>query len=213
MPADRQETETQLDHLFGPRAIDYSVDLALAGGFAQFLANVIERLIFRTNDMIGSKVLGDGKLLRATGEGDDRRPRAEQLRVLDCVGTQAADSKNRHNAIRAQSASVAQLLDTPIRCHPRIRERGELLRLQIGTLFDLNEVPGGNGQVFSVAAVWPEPRPLSMSADVRVALLAVTACPVAPAAHNDRLVAFLEAGRLRYHASDILNLTNDFVTR
>src|ERR1051325_9783770 len=116
MPPDGQETETQLDHLLGPRAIDCSVDLALPGGLAQFVADVITRLIFRTNDMICSKVLGDSQLLRATAKGDDGRPGAEQLRVLHCVGTQAADSKDRDNAIRAHSTRVAQFLDTPIRC-------------------------------------------------------------------------------------------------
>jgi hypothetical protein len=51
-----------------------------------------------------------------------------------------------------------------------------------------------------------------MSADVCVALLAVTTRLVAPAPYHNRLVALLESSRLRYHASDLLDLTNYFVT-
>jgi hypothetical protein len=51
-----------------------------------------------------------------------------------------------------------------------------------------------------------------VSANVRVALLAMTARPVAPTAHDDHLVAFLKAGRLGHHASDLPHLTRDFVT-
>jgi hypothetical protein len=125
---------------------------------------------------------------------------------LDRVAAETADAEHRQHAVWPERAGVAQLLNAAIRRQPRIGERRELFGLQIEALVDLDEIFGGNRKVLGIAAIRPEARPPAMRANLRVALLAVTARLIAPASDHDDLIALLEAGRCKHRRPDLFDL-------
>src|SRR5215472_6712335 len=79
MAADRQQAESQLHHLRGTRAVDDSVEVALARGPAEFLGNICGRLALDADDVIGPVFLGEGEIVGIAVESDNRCPAPRSL--------------------------------------------------------------------------------------------------------------------------------------
>ena len=127
MAADRQQAETQLHHLRGTRAIDDSVEVALARGIAELLRNICRRLVLDADNVIGPILLGDGEIVGIAVESDNRRAAPKELSVLDGIPAQSTNAENPKHPIGAERAGVAELLDTAIGCQTCIGERREFL--------------------------------------------------------------------------------------
>jgi hypothetical protein len=56
-----REAESRLNHLRGAGTVDDGIDLALAGGRRQLLADIGDRLVLGADDVIGAELLGGGR--------------------------------------------------------------------------------------------------------------------------------------------------------
>src|SRR5512145_1000040 len=94
MPADRKQLESHANHLRSAGTIDDRVELAASGGPAQLLANVLGRFAPGADDVIGPVLPRDREFVWMTRQRDDRRARAQELRVLHGISAQAADAEH-----------------------------------------------------------------------------------------------------------------------
>src|SRR6516162_3045411 len=83
--ADRQQTESQLHHLRGARAVDDSVEVTLARGLTELLRNICRRLALDADNGIGPVFLGDVEIVDIAVESDNRSTTPKELSVLDGI--------------------------------------------------------------------------------------------------------------------------------
>jgi hypothetical protein len=75
--ADREQGEGRPDRVLRAGAVDYRVDLGVAGGSLQLLAHVVARPASQVDDRVGTVVFRDRELLVVAAEIDDRRTGGE----------------------------------------------------------------------------------------------------------------------------------------
>src|SRR5262250_728551 len=69
----------------GTRAVDDSVQVALARGIAELLRNICRRLALDADNVIGPVFLGDGEIVGVAVESDNRRAAPKEPSVLDGI--------------------------------------------------------------------------------------------------------------------------------
>src|SRR5262245_63789140 len=77
--ADRQQSEAQLHHLRCAGAVDDRIELVLARGLLELLADIACRFPLDIDEVVSTILLRDWKLARIAGERDHGCTGAEQL--------------------------------------------------------------------------------------------------------------------------------------
>src|SRR5262249_57943507 len=167
VPADSQQAESHLHHLWSAHCIYDGIEIALTCGLDELRGNLLGGLIPDVNDVIGPVVLGHREFVGVAGERDDPSAASEQLGKLNRIRAKSTDPKNPDHAIRAQRPGIAELLDTSIAGQPRVSERREFLEFQ--TTLHLDGIASRNGNEFRAASIQPKPRPAYAGTNLRVA--------------------------------------------
>src|SRR5262249_33043364 len=148
-------------------AVDDRIEIALTRGVPEFPADVSQGFVFDGDDVIGPVLLRDGELFGIAGECDNGRTAPEELGVLNGVTAQSTDTEYPHDTIRGESASIAEFLDSTVRCHTGIGQRREFLEFE--TPVHLDNIASRDGYEIGESAIGPESWPAHIGADVRVA--------------------------------------------
>src|SRR5262247_1232185 len=101
VPADPQQAESHLHHLWSTGAVNDGVEITLACGLTKFRGNLLGGLVPDANDVIGPVVLGHREFVGVAGEGDDPRATSEDLGILNRIRAKSTDPKNSDHSVRA----------------------------------------------------------------------------------------------------------------
>src|SRR5262249_34988963 len=134
----------------------------------------------------------------------------KELGVLNCITAQSTDAENPEHPIRAERARIAELLDTAIRCHACVGERGDLLECQMVGCMD--QIASRHRHELRASTIRPEPGPTYVRADMRIAHQAMTAGAIAPTGRDDHMMTLLESGGLGHDSADLVDDAGDLVT-
>src|SRR5262249_15898867 len=124
---------------------------------------------------------------------------------------ESPDAEHPEDPIRGERASVAELLDPPVRSHAGIGQRSEFFEFE--TLVHLDEVASGDGDELGKSPVRTEPRPTHVRANVCIPDLGMTAGSVAPPGGDDHVITLLIPHRPGHKPTEFVHDAGDFMPR
>src|SRR5262249_38437497 len=190
---------------------DDRIEITLPHATTEFLTDVGRGFAFDVDNVIGPVLFRDRELVGIARKRDHLRTAPEELGVLNGVAAKSPDTEHPEDPIRGERASVAELLDTPVRSQASIGQRSELLEFE--TTVHLDEVASGDGDELGKSPVRTESGPAYVWANVCVSDLAMTAGSVAPPGGNDHVITLLIPHRLGHKPAELVHDAGDFMPR